>query len=689
MKRFLLALGISFALCFSAVAQFNGCSTGVCPSTFGSGIGPEGGIGGGGGLVPHLGFVATRAAVPNSLITANKQFNSRTSHTMNSSVSSFQVVFPNWYVTSSFVEAGSGAAATLTAAIEVCPCSPTGTITQITFSGSATGTIPSGGNLTSDSIALPLASGTQFFIRTFYNNTAGVIALYDGNTGVAADFEANNYTGEAINAVASGATDLTLGGTITDNASLEAAYRPVAIIGMTTKDGILILGDSRQQGYQNNQGSGNPLNVPQGEWTGSVEPYVGYLNAGVSKDQANQFVVSHTNRAALAQYATVIGFEYGINDLDLSNYTSTQLLASVQSIINLFPGKPFYISTLDPNSSPSNTAPASTTIDAQRVAYNTVLRNGTSGLTGLTGVFDIASITENSLNGGLWGGGGISSDFLHPNSIGYPAITASGIVSAALMFPALNLPGPPPITANTCTGGLRTTSGSNTIIKFTSNRSFVCPNSFTASYLNVAGGAGAGTTANGGGGGGGGVLPGTTTIASGTTAITVGLGGAPGANGGNSVIGALTPAIGGGAGASGGNVNTAGGAGGSGGGAGNGTGVGGAGTVGQGNTGGAAGNDAGPFFAAGAGGGAGAAAVTSTAGAGILSSITGTPTYYGGGGGGATSSGTSPGGIGGGGAGGTPSGPVAGTPNTGGGGGGTGTSGGSGVIILSCPTGLC
>jgi hypothetical protein len=199
-----------------------------------------------------------------------------------------------------------------------------------------------------------------------------------------------------------------------------------------TAPAVLLLRDSRQQGYQNNQGSGSATNVPNGEWAGSIEPLFGYINAGVSKDQANQFVASNANRAALGAYCSHIGCEYGINDLDLSAVTSAQLIASIQSIINLFPGKPFFLSTLDPNSSPSNAAPASTTIDAQRVAYNTALRNGTSGLTGLTSVFDIASVTESSLNSGLWNAS-LSTDFLHPNSIGYPAITASGIINTSMI----------------------------------------------------------------------------------------------------------------------------------------------------------------------------------------------------------------------------------------------------------------
>jgi hypothetical protein len=375
---------------------------------------------------PYLGQVATRSAVANFMTAANTQFNSRTSHTMRAAVSSFQVVFPNWFVNGiSFVEAGPGAAATITASIEY----PVGTFTQIKFSGSASGTIPNGGNLLSDPISLAIPNNGQFFLRVFWNNSAGVVALFDNS---AATFIANNYSGEALDSAPSGLTDMTLGGTVTDSGSFAAAYRPVAIIGTITQPSVLLLGDSRQHGIDNVVGGGSVANVPQGEWAGSIDPLFGYINCGMPADQANLFVASHANRVALGAYCSHIGCEYGINDLDLSGYTSTQLIAAIQLIINLFPGKPFFQSTLDPYSNPGNTAPEIPSANTQRIALNTALRNGMTGLIGLTAVFDIASVTESSLNSGLWVSS-YSTDYLHPNSIGYPAITSSGVINTELI----------------------------------------------------------------------------------------------------------------------------------------------------------------------------------------------------------------------------------------------------------------
>jgi len=233
---------------------------------------------------------------------------------------------------------------------------------------------------------------------------------------------------------------------------------------------------------------------------------------------------------------------------------------------------------------------------------------------------------------------------------------------------------------------------------------------YTASYLAVAGGAGGGcgasTQGGGGGGGGGGFVTGSTTLNSGVAyTITVGAGGAGGSSsagvaGGNSSIGSLVNAIGGGSGGNGnGGGNYTGGNGGSGGGGAGSSYAGGSPTSGQGSSGGSGG--ASPSYPGGGGGGASAAGGNASGtnggagGAGTASTISGSSiTYAGGGGGGiyVTGTGAGAGGAGGGGNGGNTGGGGAGTANTGGGGGGAayyggtsynGSSGGSGIVIIS------
>lgn len=229
--------------------------------------------------------------------------------------------------------------------------------------------------------------------------------------------------------------------------------------------------------------------------------------------------------------------------------------------------------------------------------------------------------------------------------------------------------------------------------------------SYSIGYTVVAGGgAGRGSLYVSEGGGGGGVLTGIVSVSSNTAyTITVGAGGTcissttdngtPGANSSIIGTGVSITSVGGGA------YNRFGG--GAGGGYGNGIYPGSAyisgprqgydggfvagGSPGYGNPGG--GGAGGPGFP-------GSSSAPGAGGTGLLTSVSGVPTYYGGGGaGGCTSSGTTAagvGGAGGGGTGGRTAGGGNGTVNTGGGGGGNGGGGqnaggqgGSGIVIIS------
>jgi Concanavalin A-like lectin/glucanases superfamily len=236
-------------------------------------------------------------------------------------------------------------------------------------------------------------------------------------------------------------------------------------------------------------------------------------------------------------------------------------------------------------------------------------------------------------------------------------------------------------------------------------------NSFTASYLVVAGGASGGAQ-EGGGGGAGGYLAGTVNLSNGIAyTVTVGSGGAAiangvravGNNGNNSVLSGSNittiTAIGGGGGAAGNYLAANSGGSGGGGAYLNTTGA--SGTTGQGNAGGS--GIVGGNYGGGGGGGAGSIGGdgTTTAGgnggSGSSSTITGSTVYYAGGGGGGTYSGGTAG-LGGssiGGTGGnTTAGGTAGAINTGSGGGGgyndsvnfwASGAGGSGIALISSP----
>ena len=332
------------------------------------------------------------------------------------------------------------------------------------------------------------------------------------------------------------------------------------------------------------------------------------------------------------------------------------------------------------------------------------LTYGTGGLLAMDAVGSTSTITPSAAAGGTFNAGNYT--------IGY--------VQGTLTVVAV----PPPVVA---TGGTVTTytSGgySYNVHTFTGDGTFTVTSASggTVNYLVIGGGGGGGGN-TGGGGGAGGFLANTATVTGGNTAyaVTVGSGGPGGTgnanpggfgtNGNPSSFGSFATASGGGGGAPNAASGAANGkAGGSGGGASwsdtNSGGTGGAATgtpSSQGNAGGACLAWGGPY-APGGGGGASAPGVAgnkqnpgANGGAGLTSSITGTPkTYAGGGGGGAFNSTGGTGGTGGGGNGGSGGVGTAGTANTGGGGGGQGgnngsaaPSGGSGVVIISYVTGI-
>lgn len=229
----------------------------------------------------------------------------------------------------------------------------------------------------------------------------------------------------------------------------------------------------------------------------------------------------------------------------------------------------------------------------------------------------------------------------------------------------------------------------------------------TINYLAIAAGGGgagyAGSTFGGGGGGGGGYTESSGSVQIGAYAVTVGSGGAAGApnsgtggNGGDStIVGTLLGTVTAPGGGGGGGLTINGVSGGSGGGAAR-NGTGGSATSANGHAG-ATGTNAANMGSGGGGAGtAGTASANATTGGaggnGKASTISGASVTYAGGGGGAGSSAGTPGlgGSGGGGAGGP--GATGGTANTGGGGGGAsasngGTTGGTGIVIISYPTG--
>jgi hypothetical protein len=228
---------------------------------------------------PYTGFVATRCDVNNSNNTGNKQTFSRVRHIAMENLTTVQFIYTTMGKQGVAVETYAGAAASVRASFEY-----NGVVTQITFGGSTTGTIPVFGILVSDVITIPtpITRGTVFYSRTWQSSTWGIV--WNG------ELLANNN----LSGVNSGGDTFTYGVTTTDytnsltvpaNAAL-GVFGPAAIVAPTTRPSFLLVGDSRvyAQGGESSYGAqsqyGGYGNIAR--WM--VKRFA-CLNLGISSDQ--------------------------------------------------------------------------------------------------------------------------------------------------------------------------------------------------------------------------------------------------------------------------------------------------------------------------------------------------------------------------------------------------------------------
>jgi hypothetical protein len=338
----------------------------------------------------YLGEVATRAAVPNFYSAGYKTFMSRSTHYARRTITSLQIVVPNFYVLSGTGEVTSGGVATYTASIEY----PAGSFHQITFGGATAGTVAAGSELLSDPVSVSIPNGRAFWVRMFYTNPngGGVFRLYTVNQTAAVAFgDATNYT--------SSPTDQTMGGTVFDTSPLVQDF-PAAIVANTTQASICLIGDSRVLGTSD-AGNDDTLDTgPIGRYLGKK---YGYINMGISGDTANAFVGgSHTNRVALGAYCSVGIDEYGINDV-VSAVTSAQLVGFRTSIAGLFPTLQVYGTTLEPETTSTDNwaTPGNQTLNAYNSVRNTFNAAVLAGIPGELDYIDTAGMVD-PINSGLW-----------------------------------------------------------------------------------------------------------------------------------------------------------------------------------------------------------------------------------------------------------------------------------------------
>lgn len=382
-----------------------------------------------GARAPALRACATRCSAPDASNPGFTLLSGWTQHMMTDDVPSFQVVYPNWIANSQSSQSQGGeiglGALTLTAALEY----PIGTFTRITFGGVASASIVSGSQAISDSVKVAIKKGATFRLRYFYQNAGGII------------FDNRQSPGETTCFGTSGLTDVTMGGTPSggsgggsggvNGSGSPYSYRPVAIIGLTTRKAILAIGDSRFTG------SGVNSTDQQSDAFGGLGMFErsfcrgesAYVLASKASESAANFLVGYANRVALAAYCDIIVGGYGVNDF-VEGAQKATVESRIASIAALFPGKPVYWTTIatETNSTDSwaTTANQTKTLganDSYRTGLNDDLRSGS--IAGLAGFVELADVVESARNSGLWVPG-YTSDGAHANQTGCEAIRKAG-----------------------------------------------------------------------------------------------------------------------------------------------------------------------------------------------------------------------------------------------------------------------
>jgi hypothetical protein len=381
----------------------------------------------------YLGQVATKSRIPTNNSTTNKQMNNRSHHVARDDITSLKIELPNWYWArkSTLDEKVGGGNITYRASIEY----PAGVFTQVLFSGAASVVVASGNSILSDFCTVAIPNGASFWVRVFAVAVSAIVFLDGDAAPVTQQVDTGN--GEAMEFAASGLSDLTMSGTITATLATVAApiFSPTAIVAMTRKPSVLIIGDSRAWGYVDTLDSSGDL----GEIARSIGPAYGYINAGSAGDFLSAFIAGGAKRAALKQYCSHVVIQTAINALRSGgsgqNKTAATVLGEQQSILAMFADKRCFVTTTAPQSGTTDNwaTTANQTVNAnsaQIIAFNDAVRAGVSGA---VGYFDVADAVESARNSGKWKVDGTAfkwtTDGLHETQFAYLAIKNGGAIN--------------------------------------------------------------------------------------------------------------------------------------------------------------------------------------------------------------------------------------------------------------------
>lgn len=363
------------------------------------------------GVKTAVGLVATRCASMSAFASSNKQTMSRSAHIATEDIRSLQVVYANWYCAVNNGEQAPGASANVQASIEY----PAGTITPLTFGGSATGVMADGGNVVSDACAVTIPRGATFWVRSFQDATAGIV--YNGSY-------ASNELGEWTTFGAT-TTSYVNSATNVSNTQAGVCYRPAAIIGYRTRDAFGLIGDSRLGNGTNYDNRNNAWGAI-GEVERSVVKLGATANYGCAGERAVGAAGTQADRriALIKAYCNRVIVNYGINDA-IAGTAAATIASALVTLANKI-GLPAYHCTVAPKSASTDSwaTTGNQTTDATanpiRVSLNALSRNGLGAP--YIGSIEVADQVESARDSGLWkatgSANGYTADGLHGNAAG-------------------------------------------------------------------------------------------------------------------------------------------------------------------------------------------------------------------------------------------------------------------------------
>ena len=387
----------------------------------------------------RLGLIATRTKIMQNKDSGLTWIMSRGFHIAQGRITPatlMQVIWANYIAQPNSSGETDLGTATLKASIEY-----NGVITPLTFGGNAVGN--SAGiahDFISDAISVTIPRGARFYVRSLYVNSANI--LYEQGSFDSANEHCVFGTGTPQDFVNSGTVP---------NPNPGFLMPPLAIIGKTSRPGILLIGDSRVKG---------PLDVVTdttgdiGELARSIGPYYAYTCLAVGASTQAQALTNFANRMRMVQYATHAINQYGINDGPYG--TGAASTAENRRLMAVMLGIPTVGCTIPNKTSLSNTSGTQWTDEVNQTLngydvtpYNQLLLSGASGGPGGEYiVVDMAKVVQprnvwdtKSVLGAAIGstvgstvGLSLASDGLHETHYGNERIRDSKVIDPALFL---------------------------------------------------------------------------------------------------------------------------------------------------------------------------------------------------------------------------------------------------------------